>query len=129
MSLGIFDGYVDGAADNIVIHCDFLIDMYDFHIFMQDFEVKSIGSIDVRLRGNLLTDWIGNIMINIITTLFKGTITQIVSDRVKIFVQEALDKINAGNQFGKADSKSDMLESLRVLMAKQGIQLPKATGH
>lgn len=129
MSLGIFDGYVDGAADNIVIHCDFLIDMYDFHIFMQDFEVKSIGGIDVRLRGNLLTDWIGNIMINIITTLFKSTITQIVSDRVKVFVQEALDKINAGNQFGQAGSKSEMLESLRVLMAKQGIQLPTATGH
>lgn len=137
MSLGIFDGWVDGAADNIVIHCDFLIDMYDFHIFMQDFEVKSIGDIDVRLRGNLLTDWIGNIMINIITAVFKNTVTQMVSERVKVFVQETLDKINAANRASQASrdggagdalSKSQMFESLRVLMAKQGIQLP-ATGQ
>lgn len=138
MGLGIFDGWVDGAAGNIVIHCDFLIDMYDFHIFMQDFEVKSIGDIDVRLRGNLLTDWIGNIMINIITAVFKNTVTQMVSERVKVFVQETLDKINAANRASQASrdgagagdalSKSQMFESLRVLMAKQGIQLP-ATGQ
>lgn len=35
MGLGVFNGYVEGAAENIVIKCDFLIDMYDFYIFMQ----------------------------------------------------------------------------------------------
>lgn len=35
MGLGIFDGYVEGSAENIVVHCEFLIDMYDFYIFMQ----------------------------------------------------------------------------------------------
>lgn len=125
MGLGVFEGYVEGAAENLVIECEFLIDMYDFYIYMQDFRVTSIGGIDVRLRGNLLTDWIGNIMINIITTLFRNTVTQMVSDRVKVFVQDTLDDINASRQVGRQPgSDALMFEALRAAMAKQGIQLP-----
>lgn len=124
MGLGMFDGYVEGYAENIVIHCDFLIDMYDFYIFMQDFKVTSIGKIDVRLRGNLLTDWIGNIMIDIITALFRNTITEMVSERVKVFVQATLDEINANGIAGNHNSRV-MFETLRAAMEKQfGIQLP-----
>lgn len=135
MGLGIFEGWVDGKADNIVIHADFLIDMYDFYIFMQDFEVKSIGNIDVRLRGNLLTDWIGNVMIDIITWLFKSTITDMVSERVKVFVQQTLDDINAGRfaASGATGASSDpgygaklpLYEMVRMALAKEGIQLPE----
>lgn len=126
MGLGVFEGYVEGAAENIVIECEFLIDMYDFYIYMQGFQVTSIGSIDVRLRGNLLTDWIGNIMINIITTLFRTTVTQMVSDRVKVFVQDTLDDINAARQVSRqpGNDAQMMFEALRAAMAKKGIQLP-----
>lgn len=107
MGLGVFNGWVDGAAENIVIHCDFLIDMYDFYIFMQDFEVTSIGKIDVRLRGNLLTDWIGNIIIDIITALFRRSITEMVSERVKVFMQQALDEMNASRQGAATTASSN----------------------
>lgn len=131
MGLGVFNGWVDGAAENIVIHCDFLIDMYDFYIFMQDFEVTSIGKIDVRLRGNLLTDWIGNIIIDIITALFRRSITEMVSERVKVFMQQALDEMNASRQGAATTASSNanyspLYEVLREAMVKHGVQFPVA---
>lgn len=80
----------------------------------------------MRLRGNLLTDWIGNIMINIITTLFRGTITEMVSDRVEVFVQQTLDKINESRHSASAGANSPVAvyEVLRAAMLSQGFQLP-----
>lgn len=126
MGLGIFEGWVEGYAENLVIECDIMIDMYDFFIFMQDFRVTSIGKIDVRLKGNILTDWLGNIIIDIITTLFRTTVTEMVSDRVKVFVQATIDDINSSRlSRGGVKSSEAMVEMLRSTLAKQGIKLPE----
>lgn len=132
MGLGVFEGLVTGSADNMVVTCEFLIDMYDFYIFMQDFKVKSIGRIDVRLSGNMLTDWIGNIMLDLITVVFKRSITEMVSDRVKVFMQQALDEMNASRQAAAGQNRSTaghayspLYEVVRAAMVQHGIQLPQ----
>lgn len=43
MNIGGWTGYCLGDVDNMVFSADFLIDMWDFYIFMQDFHVVSIG--------------------------------------------------------------------------------------
>lgn len=124
MGLGIFEGWIEGYAENIVIHCDFLIDMYDFFIYMQDFRVTSIGRIDVNLRGNILTDWLGNVIIDIVTVLFRTTVTNVVSERVKGFVQEALDVINQNRFTSNSQMKADFLAAVQKQQLKVQMMMP-----
>lgn len=68
-------------------------------------------------------------MIDIITVLFRTTVTQMVSDRVKVFMQQALDDMNASRHASSSSASSNaayspVFEVLRTMMAKQGIQLP-----
>lgn len=37
------DGYIEGTVDDMIIKADFLIDMTDLYIFMQDFRIERVG--------------------------------------------------------------------------------------
>lgn len=54
---------IDGNTDQLVIACDFIVDFTDFMIYMQDFRVVTLGSININLRGNPLVDWLSNLII------------------------------------------------------------------
>ncbi|XP_055708964.1 uncharacterized protein LOC129805217 [Phlebotomus papatasi] len=95
MGLGIFRGWVEGHMEDMVIDKDFLLDMFDFFVFMQYFRVMSIGDIHVRVRGNILTDWLANLTIDLVIFFFENTIVQFVSDTLQQFIQETIDEINA----------------------------------
>jgi len=96
MDLGILgqSGWVEGGTDKLVIYADFMVDVTDFWIYMQDFRVDSVGSIWTKLHGNILTDWLSNALINTMTFIFRGLLTDVVSVNVKNNVQAIIDEIN-----------------------------------
>lgn len=61
------EGWLEGNTDQITMACDFIIDFNDFMIYMQDFRLVSLGSIDIRVRGNPLVDWLSNLIIQTVS--------------------------------------------------------------
>lgn len=49
---------------------------------------------DVKVHGNTLIDWLANVIIKIVTTLFNSTIVKTVSGKIAAEIQEIIDKIN-----------------------------------
>ncbi|GAB0089195.1 mite allergen Der f 7-like [Sergentomyia squamirostris] len=113
MGLGIFRGWVEGHMENMVIRFDFLLDMFDFFLFMQDFRVTQIADMHVRVRGNVLTDWLANVIIDIVIFFFQNTITNLVSDTLQEFIQLTIDEVNT-NRVRFADVASALKQSLET---------------
>jgi hypothetical protein len=61
------NGRLEGMTDQLTIGCDFIVDMTDFIVYLQNFEVKSLGDIKITLKGNVLVDWLYNIIINTVS--------------------------------------------------------------
>lgn len=117
-------GWLEGNTDQLVIACDFIVDLYDFMIYMQDFRVVSLGAIDITLRGNILVDWLGNIIVSTVTTLFKGSITEFVSQRFKEFAQQTIDEMNS-QRFAASHSHIEIEQMLqKVLLLKASNKIP-----
>ncbi|XP_055683050.1 uncharacterized protein LOC129789941 [Lutzomyia longipalpis] len=113
MGLGIFRGWVEGHMEDMVIRMDLLLDMFDFFLFLQGFRVTSIGDIHVRVRGNILTDWLANLTIEIIIFFFENTIVNFVSNTLHVFLQEAIDEVNA-SRVRFSDVSAALTESLHT---------------
>jgi Group 7 allergen len=60
-------GWLEGNTDQLTIACDFIVDLTDFMIYMQNFEVTSLGSINITLKGNILVDWLYNTIIGTVS--------------------------------------------------------------
>lgn len=88
------NGWIEGSVENLKMHCDFILDFYDFHIFMQEFRVTNIGYINIKVKGNILIDWMANVIIRIVTTLFKSTVTDYISNKIFELVEATIDDIN-----------------------------------
>lgn len=67
-------------------------------------------NIDLVLRGNILTDWIGNAMISVITTLFRTRITEYISGVLRNFMQQAIDEMNERNFNQRVISVQDFIK-------------------
>uniref|UniRef100_A0A1B0CSH8 Secreted protein n=1 Tax=Lutzomyia longipalpis TaxID=7200 RepID=A0A1B0CSH8_LUTLO len=113
MGLGIFRGWVEGHMEDMVIRLDLLLDMFDFFLFLQGFRVTSIGDIHVRVRGNILTDWLANLTIDIVIFFFENTIVNFVSNTLHVFLQEAIDEVNA-SRVRFSDISAALTESLHT---------------
>ncbi|XP_059616551.1 uncharacterized protein LOC132261666 [Phlebotomus argentipes] len=112
MGLGIFRGWVEGHMENMVMTKDFLLDMFDFFLFMQHFRVLSIGNVHVRVRGNILTDWLANVIIDIVIFFFENTVVNLVSETLQEFIQEVIDETNA-NRVRFSALSGVLMESLQ----------------
>lgn len=88
------NGWVEGHVDDIAIHCDFIMDFWDYHIFMQDFRVTNVRGLSLKVKGNILIDWMINIVMSIVTTLFKGTVVEYIADKVYLIMQDTIDTMN-----------------------------------
>lgn len=64
-------GWLEGNTDQMTMGCDFIIDFRTFMIHMQDFRVVSLGSINIRMRGNPLLDWLSNLIVTTVSFLKK----------------------------------------------------------
>lgn len=49
----------------------------------------------MKLTGHILTDWLGNSIINVVTTLFKNVIVKVIENNLKDVIQNKLDEINS----------------------------------
>ncbi|XP_058060165.1 mite allergen Der f 7-like [Anopheles bellator] len=113
-------GFVDVDVATMTFASEFIIDLTDFHIWMQDFRLTNMGNLNIRFRGNILVDWLLNIFVSVITTIFRNTITTVVSNGVRDFLQATIDSMNAGLQGGgRAVSEQDvvvLVENLKKVL-------------
>lgn len=119
-------GWVEGGTDKFIIHTDFMIDITDFYIYMQDFSVEKIGSVWHKLHGNILVDWLGNAILNTMTFIFRGILRDFISDRFRENVQAVIDEIN-NNMHGKFASVGEVVQYLEQVSAN-GFVVPKHLG-
>jgi hypothetical protein len=61
------NGWLEGNTDQLTIACDFIVDLTDFMIYKQNFQVTSLGAIKITLKGNFLVDWLYNTIINTVS--------------------------------------------------------------
>ncbi|XP_035892048.1 uncharacterized protein LOC118503181 [Anopheles stephensi] len=111
-------GFVDVDVATMTFTSEFIIDLTDFYIWMQDFRLTNMGNLNIRFRGNVLVDWLTNIFVNIITTVFRNTITTVVSNGVHDFIQATLDDMN-GRLRGRALSEQEaavLIENLKKIL-------------
>ncbi|KFB43143.1 AGAP003573-PA-like protein [Anopheles sinensis] len=111
-------GFVDVDVATMTFTSEFIIDLKDFYIFMQDFRFTNMGNLSIRFRGNILVDWLANIFVNVITTIFRNTITTIVSNGVRDFLQATLDDMNSRLQ-GRAITEQEaavLVEQLKKML-------------
>uniref|UniRef100_A0A182Y7E0 Uncharacterized protein n=1 Tax=Anopheles stephensi TaxID=30069 RepID=A0A182Y7E0_ANOST len=111
-------GFVDVDVATMTFTSEFIIDLTDFYIWMQDFRLTNMGNLNIRFRGNVLVDWLTNIFVNIITTVFRNTITTVVSNGVHDFIQATLDDMN-GRLRGRALSEQEaavLIENLKKML-------------
>ncbi|EAT45137.1 AAEL003570-PA [Aedes aegypti] len=88
-------GWVDVDIATMTFQFEFAIDLSNFFIYLEHFQLTNIGNLNIRFRGNILVDWLSNIFVGIITTIFNNTITNIVSNSMHDFIQATLDEMNA----------------------------------
>ncbi|KXJ76549.1 uncharacterized protein LOC109421107 [Aedes albopictus] len=88
-------GWVDVDIATMTFEFEFGIDLSNFFIYLDHFQLTNIGNLNIRFRGNILVDWLSNIFVGIITTIFNNTITNIVSNSLHSFIQATLDEMNA----------------------------------
>ncbi|XP_052890341.1 mite allergen Der f 7-like [Anopheles moucheti] len=111
-------GFVDVDVATMTFESEFIIDMTDFYIWMQDFRLTNMGNLSIRFRGNILVDWLANIFVNVITSIFRNTITNVVSNGVRDFLQATLDDMN-GRLRGRALTEQEaavLVESLKKML-------------
>uniref|UniRef100_A0A182PS18 Lipid-binding serum glycoprotein N-terminal domain-containing protein n=1 Tax=Anopheles epiroticus TaxID=199890 RepID=A0A182PS18_9DIPT len=111
-------GFVDVDVATMTFTSEFIIDLTDFYIWMQDFRLTNMGNLSIRFRGNILVDWMANIFVNIITTVFRNTITNVVSNGIHDFIQATLDDMN-GRLRGRAITEQEaavLVEQLKKML-------------
>uniref|UniRef100_T1DPT4 Putative secreted protein n=1 Tax=Anopheles aquasalis TaxID=42839 RepID=T1DPT4_ANOAQ len=111
-------GFVDVDVATMTLTSEFIIDMTDFYIWMQDFRLTNMGNLNIRFRGNILVDWLANIFVSVITSVFRNTITTVVSNGVHDFIQATLDDMN-GRLRGRAVSEQEvavLVENLKKML-------------
>lgn len=117
-------GWIEGGTDQFVMTSDFMIDITDFYIYLQDFRVDKIGSVWHKLHGNILIDWLGNAILNTMTFIFKGILRDFISDQFRKNVQAVIDEINnnMNNNFKSVEEVQTFIQAL----AANGFQLDRS---
>jgi hypothetical protein len=59
----------------------------------------------VHFRGNILIDWLANIISDIVTTLFKGLIKDIITASLRDFIQEVGISVRKGERRRKINER------------------------
>jgi len=98
---------------------DFIIDMTDFMIYMQDFRIVSLGSISITLRGNILVDWLNNLIVSTVTALFRDRVTEFISFMIRDFVHATIDEMNR-QRFAATNSHAEIQQMLQKVLALEG---------
>lgn len=57
-------GWLEGNTAHIAIACDFIVDFENFFVYMQNFQVVSLGTLTIVMRGNPVIDWLSNLIVN-----------------------------------------------------------------
>ncbi|XP_038121407.1 uncharacterized protein LOC6054183 [Culex quinquefasciatus] len=103
-------GWVDVDIATMTFQTEFVINLSNFYIYKEHFQLTNIGNMNIRFRGNVLLDWMTNIFVGIITSIFNNTITNIVSNSLNEFIQATLDEMNARVQAqGRALTEQEVL--------------------
>ncbi|CAF4884062.1 unnamed protein product [Pieris macdunnoughi] len=87
-------GKIIGSLDRFRIVADILIDFNNDEIHLQEFKINDVGRLRVRLRGNILFDWLLNPVISVFTRLFNGIIMFTVELIIRGVFQSAVTGIN-----------------------------------
>lgn len=104
-------GWVDVDIATMTFQFEFAIDLSNFYISLEDFQLTNIGNLNIRFRGNILVDWLTNIFVGIITRIFNNTITNIVSNSLHDFIQATLNEMNARVQAqGRALTEKELAQ-------------------
>ncbi|XP_058816762.1 uncharacterized protein LOC131680049 [Topomyia yanbarensis] len=109
-------GWVDVDVATMTFQSEFIINLNNFFIYLGDFRLTNMGSLNIRFRGNVLVDWLTNIFVSIITTVFNNTITNVVSNAMREFIQATLDEMNARVQAqGRALNEQELVQLVHQL--------------
>ncbi|XP_058451082.1 uncharacterized protein LOC131430270 isoform X2 [Malaya genurostris] len=109
-------GWVDVDVATTTFQSEFIINLDNFFIYLGDFRLTDMGSLNIRFRGNVLVDWLTNIFVSIITTVFNNTIRNVVSNTMREFIQATLDEMNARIQAqGRVMNEQDMFQFAQQL--------------
>ncbi|XP_022128141.2 uncharacterized protein LOC111002300 [Pieris rapae] len=87
-------GKIIGSLDRFRIVADILIDFNNDEVHLQEFKLNDVGRLRVRLRGNILFDWLLNPVISVFTRLFNGIIMFTVELIIRGVFQSAVTGIN-----------------------------------
>ncbi|CAK1548566.1 unnamed protein product [Leptosia nina] len=87
-------GRIIGSLDRFRVVADLLIDFNNDEIHLQEFKLNDVGRLRVRLRGNILFDWLLNPVIGVFTTLFNGIIMFTVELTIRSVAQSVITGIN-----------------------------------
>lgn len=106
-------GWTDVFVDSATFQADILIDLFDFQVYLQDFRVTQLSGIDVRMRGNILIDWLLNIVINVIAAVFRNTIMNVVSDGIRTFILDVIQTINSRSFSSVSEVESHLMQVMQ----------------
>ncbi|GBP56360.1 hypothetical protein EVAR_43299_1 [Eumeta japonica] len=95
MNIGPTGGIV-GSLERFTVVIDLIVDFNNDEVQLQEFTLRDIGRLRVRLTGNILVDWLVNPVISVFMRLFDTIIMRVVVSNVQSGVQDVIDIINRG---------------------------------
>jgi len=86
-------GSVKAKLKDAVAYIDVNLDLSTLQITDIEFKITA-GKLDVSFGGNFLTDWLVNILTDLVTTIFRNTIFSITNSVINGVLTDYIDLIN-----------------------------------
>ncbi|XP_055375355.1 uncharacterized protein LOC129608067 [Condylostylus longicornis] len=93
-------GGVVGHLEDIIVSCDFSVDVRDPILQLNDFQIERFGNIIVQLNHNRVVQELSTFVLTPITNLFRDRITTTISEDIKGTIQETLVDFSNKDQLG-----------------------------
>jgi len=123
-----YTGWVEGGTDRFSIRAVFSVNIDNFYISMDTFDVGTVGSIWTKLHGNVLLDWLMNALINTMTWIFRGLLTDYVAVVLRDTIQGVIDGINGATGASPSFNNIGEVQQFIQNFADQGFGLPQMLG-
>ncbi|XP_049842665.1 uncharacterized protein LOC126293466 [Schistocerca gregaria] len=93
------EGAVHGKVENLIVHIEAGGKLSDLKLALYDFQYLDYGKVTFHLEGNIL-DFIGNAILDVVTTLFRGPIMEFVETALREVITQLLERIDLTDIIG-----------------------------
>ncbi|XP_048514801.1 uncharacterized protein LOC125501826 [Athalia rosae] len=87
-------GGASGTVKNIDATISFTLDLENYKVSLNTFNVNNVGKVSVKLTGNKVTDWLASIITNIVVSAIKDKAITTVEGKVSSGLTSVLENVN-----------------------------------